>query len=131
MRLKYHDLIGKPFKEFGRGPDHYDCYGVCIEVSARGGEPIPDYGSVPCDAHEEILDRIGKHFHCVEEVTIPRQLDLVRLTGESGPTHMGIMVDDMNYLTTSKGTGVILVGVNHYLWKHLMRGFYRWKKRST
>lgn len=126
MRLEYADMIGKPFEEFGRGPDAYDCYGVCIELSRRGGHPIPDYGSVPCSAAEEIDAKIRAHFHLTTKVTMPEPLDLVLLTGEDGPTHLGIFVENLHYLTTTKKTGVIRVNVNHHIWKHLMRGFFRW-----
>ena len=37
------DLIGKPFKDGGRGPDAYDCWGLTKEVFKRYGYDLPDY----------------------------------------------------------------------------------------
>jgi len=37
------DLIGKPYVHGARGPDAFDCWGVCVEVYRRGGIALPDY----------------------------------------------------------------------------------------
>lgn len=40
----YADLIGVPFQYGGRGPDHYDCYGLVMECARRNGVTLPDFG---------------------------------------------------------------------------------------
>ena len=42
MLLELNDLLGKPYKAHGRGPDGYDCYGLVIEVEKRLGKDMPD-----------------------------------------------------------------------------------------
>ena len=42
MLLNINDLLGKPYKTHGRGPDGYDCYGLVIEVERRLGRNLPD-----------------------------------------------------------------------------------------
>ncbi|MBQ0111956.1 MAG: C40 family peptidase [Bacteroidales bacterium] len=37
MGINIDDLVGKPYKKNGRGPDGYDCYGLAIEVEKRFG----------------------------------------------------------------------------------------------
>lgn len=37
------DLIGKPFRFRGRGPDHYDCYGLLLVLFRRRGIIIADF----------------------------------------------------------------------------------------
>jgi len=37
------DLIGKPYQRGARGPDAYDCWGLCVEVYRRGGIDLPDF----------------------------------------------------------------------------------------
>lgn len=39
----YIDLIGKPFEFGSRGPNTFDCYGLCMEVYKRLGRELPDY----------------------------------------------------------------------------------------
>lgn len=36
------DLLGKPYKEHGRGNGGYDCYGIAIEVERRLGHYLRD-----------------------------------------------------------------------------------------
>lgn len=38
----YIDLIGKPFKVGGRGPDSFDCYGLVMEIYRRMGIHLRD-----------------------------------------------------------------------------------------
>ena len=49
--IEYADLIGKPFKYGGRGPDSYDCWGLLMELYSRKGIQIPDFLS-PTDWKE-------------------------------------------------------------------------------
>ena len=42
MLLDVNDLLGKPYKAHGRGPDRFDCYGLVIEVEKRLGRKMPD-----------------------------------------------------------------------------------------
>jgi len=37
------DLIGKRYKNGGRGPAEYDCWGVVLEVFKRNGITLKDY----------------------------------------------------------------------------------------
>jgi len=37
------DLIGKPYAHGARGPEEYDCWGLCVEIYKRGGIVLPDY----------------------------------------------------------------------------------------
>ncbi len=40
-KLEYIDLLGKPFRLGGRGPNYYDCWGLCIEIGKRAGILYP------------------------------------------------------------------------------------------
>ena len=42
MLLDINDILGKPYKAHGRGPDGFDCYGLVIEVEKRLGKNMPD-----------------------------------------------------------------------------------------
>jgi cell wall-associated NlpC family hydrolase len=41
----YVDLIGKPYAPMGRGPEAYDCYGLCLEVLRRRDIIVPELAS--------------------------------------------------------------------------------------
>ena len=42
MLLFVNDLLRKPYKAHGRGPNNFDCYGLVIEVERRLGHKMPD-----------------------------------------------------------------------------------------
>lgn len=42
MLIDITDLLGKPYKAHGRGPNGFDCYGLVIEVEKRLGHSMPD-----------------------------------------------------------------------------------------
>lgn len=52
------DLIGLPFKNGGRGPDTYDCWGLVREVYRRHNIEIPDY-SISANACAEITQQVN------------------------------------------------------------------------
>ena len=54
------DLIGKPYVHGARGPDAFDCWGLCAEIYRRMGKELPDY-SVREMTHEETKDLIMGH----------------------------------------------------------------------
>jgi len=39
--FNYTDLLGKEFEYGGRGPDAFDCWGLCLEVTKRAGVVLP------------------------------------------------------------------------------------------
>jgi len=40
--LTYSDLLTATFRYNARGPSHFDCYGLCMEVSRRLGRTLPE-----------------------------------------------------------------------------------------
>jgi cell wall-associated NlpC family hydrolase len=51
VTFAFADLVGKPFKWCGRGPDAFDCYGVVEETARRAGLKVPDYNSPTVHQH--------------------------------------------------------------------------------
>jgi cell wall-associated NlpC family hydrolase len=41
--LDIQDLVGLPYVHGARGPNAYDCWGVCIKIYARMNRELPDY----------------------------------------------------------------------------------------
>ena len=41
LNVDYTDLLGKPFRLGARGPEYYDCWGLCLELGKRAGIEYP------------------------------------------------------------------------------------------
>jgi hypothetical protein len=133
MKPDYLDLIGAPFAPFGRGPAAYDCLGFAIEGGRRIGVTVPDYGSVDPEDKDAVSYKIDGAKVDFEEVTDPRQGDLVEFRAdalEGSGYHIGIMITDILCLHTTPKTGGRAVPLNQLNNKttHKIARFWRCKK---
>lgn len=123
-RIDVSDLVGKPFAEFGRGPQSYDCYGLVLEVSRRLGRPFPDYGSLPA-ASEGAIRRIEERRGELSHVTAPDVGDviLMAVSAPGRPDHLGIVTEPGWFLHALPRRGACLSRIS--LWTPFILGFYR------
>ena len=107
------DFLGKIYQENGRGPDGYDCYGVCIEVCKRFGVELPEQESLIRSAFER--------------VHIPAAGNIAFIPTPIGD-HVGVMVSEKDLLTVySTGRiGVHRMSLKHRFLKGRVEGIYRY-----
>lgn len=111
-RINIDDLIGKPYKEKGRGAGGYDCYGICIEVGKRFGVEFP-----------ELKDLIKHEFESIDK---PEPCALV-LIQTVDTRHVGIMIDKIFMLQIiDNKRGVHKIRVDHPWVKNRIVGYYRY-----
>ena len=96
MNIDCQDLMGKAFRYGGRGPLHYDCYGLMIELNRRLGRHMPHNYLSSSDCHtiqSEIQSATDTEF---VELAFPRAYSLVtffivpRIT-----SHIGMVLPDL------------------------------------
>ena len=111
-QVKIDDLIGKPFKQKGRGPDNFDCSGLCMEVSRRLGGELP-----------ELKEIIQYEFMPLDKP----ELGALVLINTDGTRHVGIMLDKRNMLQINNdGKGVHKIRVNNPWIKNRIIGYYKY-----
>jgi cell wall-associated NlpC family hydrolase len=107
------DLIGKKYEKNGRGPDEFDCWGVCLEVCRRIGIYLP-----------EVEELSNEPF---EKVDKPKVGDVVfiKMTEEG---HAGVMINNSSFLQviSTGNRGVHRMKINHPWVKDRIEGFYRY-----
>lgn len=114
----FDDLLNKPYKAHGRGPEAYDCYGLVLECCRRAGTPLRDVwyekDSVPA---EDANDYISAGLN-VRRIDRPNAGCLAEME-YNGHLHIGYMIDRDTVLHTTSH-GVHTAGIS------LMRvcGFY-------
>ncbi len=59
MSLYYRDLLKCRFAWRGRGPELFDCWGICMEMGGRAGKSLPDF-QYSADPKKEELDSLIK-----------------------------------------------------------------------
>jgi cell wall-associated NlpC family hydrolase len=119
--MKVEDLIGKPFKRGGRGPDSYDCAGLVVEVLRRRNISlsIPD---TPAIEHLQALSmaRILRARWVDVEQPFPGCVVFFR------PDHVGVMLDRWRFIHADQACGVCIEPLNHPMWKSKFAGFYEY-----
>lgn len=128
----FSDLIDKPFSDFGRGPDVYDCWGVFLEVNRRVGRNAPDYHDMICPSDIAGIEmEYQRHRHEWSRIEQPEAAagDLVVIKRMDDPRgfHFGVMIGPVEFLHCTPGSGVKMERIDHPIRRQLIKGIYRCK----
>jgi len=110
----FDDLIGKPYKENGRGPDGYDCYGLVEEISHRLGIDLPSFGFLCTEAMRYKFIKVLK----------PEAGDIVFIPSD----HVAIMENKNTMLQVMVRHPVHRMRISHPWVKDRIEGFYRYAR---
>lgn len=118
------DLLGKEFKYGGRGPEAYDCYGLCIEVYRRRGKALPDFGSSPSASWQHRMIDEGKKLFI--ELKHPAPFCLVTfMLRPPYTTHIGVVLEDCcRFIHIQQKLQVVIERLDGQLWKNRITGYY-------
>lgn len=117
----YQDLIGKPFMYGGRGESHYDCYGLVMEMAARDGVELPDFGSH--DNHGMIAAMMGSSMPEWGEIeSRPGAVVLIRIG--KYVSHVAYQVDQERMIHAWHPTGVSVIKIAD--WNKRIVGYYKY-----
>jgi cell wall-associated NlpC family hydrolase len=118
------ELIGIPFERGGRGPDSFDCYGLCRYIIERDqGVKVPDYGA-PEDAGMIHALMVGSR-EFWRRLDYPKEGALVMFKTGRFIAHCGIVIPDYRFIHTwEQSGGVVTERLDH--WKHRIVGFYEY-----
>lgn len=118
----YADLIGKPFKLTGRGPDSFDCYGLVMELGRRAGWQLPDHQS------PEVLRQVASVFAGCLPIWKPCEpgpgaVACIRMLGFI--THVAWVLPHGRLIHVwEKSGGVCVERIS--TWERRIAGFYRY-----
>ena len=129
--LNYYDLQGKPFRLGARGPDYYDCWGLCLELGRRVDIELPaDF--TPVDTGEQnaaILARRDNDFTKLEK---PEPYAIV--TFRINPPfvdHCGFVLEDCkHFIHIMRDHHVVVLRLDHRILAKRLEGFYRYHGRD-
>jgi len=125
--------VGIPFKEKGRGPDGFDCWGIVRHVLAEefGITGLPDY----VDAYTRPGDKqsvatavragLAEGWQKVDTVDAGT-LIILRLAGR--PWHCALAVNKEWMLHTLEGVNACLERMDSMVWNGRIEGFYQYGK---
>jgi len=127
------DLIGKPFHRRGCGPDHYNCWGLVMEVLKRFGASAPDYA---VDAAATLA--INETYLSLLDVAVAGSGPWKILDGpEPGAVvairndprlvdHMGVCLGNGKFIHIMSSIRVSIERLNDPQWRNKIAGYYRY-----
>lgn len=122
------DLLQKEFAYGGRGPQFYDCYGLCKEIYRRIGIYLPDFTSYtePSLIHAAIIE--GKKLF--QEISEPEPFCLVTFfIRPKYTTHIGVVLEDMSrFIHIMEHSNVTIERLRGWPWEKRITGFFTWQK---
>lgn len=113
------DYIGLPFKDGGRGPYEFDCWGLVRDVyMGQLGIALPSYGEISA----RDLARIARTMEAGKDdgwriPPVPRPLDVVLMrSGQGGArvVHVGVMVDSHRLMHVEVAAATAVVPIRHF-----------------
>jgi cell wall-associated NlpC family hydrolase len=104
------DLLGKTYKNGGRGPNAFDCSGLVYYVYKRAGVILP--------ATAEEQGRIGVEVS--RESILPGDLVIFRIKRDF---HVGIVLNEREFVHASKSRGVAIDDLSLPHWTKNLQGF--------
>jgi cell wall-associated NlpC family hydrolase len=117
------DLIGKRYAIGARGPDSFDCWGVCAEVYRRAGRALPDYRAASlthAQTRALVQDIAPDH---ADWIATPEPWCFVfdRRSGHMGLFWRGYV------LHAARGKGVVMERIDHFELAYPSLAFARWR----
>ena len=121
----YNDLIGKPFLWGGRGPDGYDCLGLCIEIYRRLNKTIPDINS-PEKNDICMTDKLLQ-IEKTRFIKIKNPVTHCLIAFKLKPpfvSHLGVMTEgNRNFIHVHRNQRVCIKRLDNW-WRQRIEGFY-------
>lgn len=120
-----------PFKDGGRGPDYFDCYGLVAAVMLdQKGIILPAYGEISATDLAKIgveIERDANDYEQWLQIDRVKEFDVcvMRWFGKRETGHVGIMLDENRVLHTENHTGPMIVPITHFSIKSRIKYFRR------
>lgn len=118
MATDYRALIGRKYRE------PFGCFELVRQILQDRGLQIPDYAAQVTEERKAAALRELIVAHCYE-VTDPRESDVILLRWAGQPAHIGVMVDQTDFIHSLEGIGAHIESVTSSRWRNRIDGYWR------
>lgn len=123
----FDDLIDKPFKDGGRGPEAYDCFGLHKEIKRRAGLPCPEYDI--CAFAVRSIDELIQAEARNRWQRLPGPELYALMVIKNDPVYAGHVATYMGggrFIHITRGINVSWGRINDPAWRLRIVGYYRY-----
>jgi len=123
-RELFKGLLGKPFQWDGRGPDGYDCLGLCMEVYRRLGRYFPEIQS-PADDYGVIDGMVTEKKIFFDRIEEPESYCLaIFALHPPYVSHIAVMLANLqSFIHVRRYHNVVISRLDRY-WIQRLAGYY-------
>ena len=130
IKIDLCDLIGKHYQAEGRGPDFFDCWGLCLEVARRAGRYLPELNIPSCEEKRSAfaVDCKDSYFERLKEPEPWCQVAF-RIWDDDNKErwHVGTVLEDcLRFIHITEKSYVCTPLLKHPLWSLFMEGYYKY-----
>ncbi|HDZ39196.1 MAG TPA: hypothetical protein ENH62_13070 [Marinobacter sp.] len=132
--ISFADIIGKPYRTDGAGPNMFGCWGLARFVACRVGIELPSF-PVPdaLDKRNALFVHVRNGGDFVKlDTAEPWAIATFLIKDDYGKLHwhVGTVLEDMNkFIHTIKKGGVCISRLDDPLWSLFCEGFYKYDSR--
>lgn len=116
----YNDLLTKRYAPRGRGPDAFDCWGLCEEVARLAGRQMLSFsGWVAATGRAAVVERMAaEHFRRLDGPA-PYCIVLFRVPVKTDPSkycyHIGtVLADSRRFIHARSTVGIAITRLEDY-----------------
>jgi cell wall-associated NlpC family hydrolase len=128
-------LIGKPYKNNGRGPDYFDCYGIVKYIYKNFlGIDLPEYTGYSEDWYKNsnvLTEQLNIFSSIWYSVDIPKKWDILTFShGVSNKitNHCGVYLGEDKMIHCYENSPVVIDRITRPYWNKNMTGIMRYKE---
>jgi cell wall-associated NlpC family hydrolase len=123
-------VLGRPFKDGGRGPDEFDCWGLYRYLLLRSNHWCPDYPRSG-DPAEDAKRMLAAQDEGWDELPGPIFAAAVLLRCAGQECHVGFVLDEQRFVHIFKGSiGVLVSEFADPRYARAIIGFYRYSRKA-
>lgn len=129
----FDDLLLHRFKSMGRGPDIWDCYGLCIEVFKRFKINVPtDYIAHALDdeAVSKQVNEAKSEWVKIPEPVKPCLITFSVLCAHDMVNHVGVYIGGGRFIHCMRGLGVTISPLAELKWRNSIEGYYVYRSKD-
>jgi cell wall-associated NlpC family hydrolase len=130
------DFVGIPYDMGGRGPDLFDCWGLCwLVLEKHFGVAAPRYEGVEWARHDrtsrttcgKTINDFAAAYYIPVEAGEERGGEIILLRMAGQPLHCGIVAAPGWMLHSAEGSESALERYDNALWRNRVEGLHRLK----
>lgn len=129
----WNNYVGTQYEDGGRDHTSLDCWGLVVLIyEEQLNITVPSFLSgYDIKSKSEISDMIRVHKESWSRISEPEPFSVVVFRIGGKLCHVGVMIDEHQFIHALEGVGVAIESVRSALWKNRVEGYYKYSEKTN